>query len=129
MTEGVVSRHRQVYTITELTGLSEDSPAYTHLTDGPEAEVQHETIQHAVQRAAAAVLQHLPTLTPPVTLTNADLRVTVPEQQPSLWLAIAQGLANELNHRVTVQRPDHPDINLCPPTQEPSRPARNGNTL
>nr|WTC14226.1 hypothetical protein OHA15_41165 [Streptomyces anthocyanicus] len=124
-----VIRHRQVYTITELTGLSEDSPAYTHLTDGPEAEIQHETIQHAVQRAAAAVLQHLPTLSPPVTLTNADLRVTVPEQQPSLWLAIAQGLANELNHRITVQRPDHPDINLCPPTQEPSRPARNGNTL
>nr|WTC14006.1 hypothetical protein OHA15_39960 [Streptomyces anthocyanicus] len=121
-----VIRHRQVYTITELTGLSEDSPAYTHLTDGSEAEIQHETIQHAVQRAAAAVLQHLPTLSPPVTLTNADLRVTVPEQQPSLWLAIAQGLANELNHRVTVQRPDHPDINLCPPTQEPSRPARNG---
>ncbi|GGM22541.1 hypothetical protein GCM10010129_78570 [Streptomyces fumigatiscleroticus] len=98
-----VIRHVQRFDITALTRLDSKKLSAVDLGNVAGDTYWRRTVREVTAIASGNILARMERSGPAVTLTNADIVITVPDEGPlQLWLMVIQQVANRLDHRVTV---------------------------
>uniref|UniRef100_UPI002F9137B9 hypothetical protein n=1 Tax=Streptomyces anthocyanicus TaxID=68174 RepID=UPI002F9137B9 len=117
---GVVRYPQHFDDMTQLTALTEQAlyEAGTNRARGPR---HHRAVQDAIAHAATTIRTHIDARSPKITLTNADLLLTLPnDPYLGVWMTVVQGLANTLQHRIkvilptTTQKDPETRLEVCP---------------